>query len=510
MINTDIVDIAIKEIGYKETGDNGTKYGAWIGMNGAKWCHLFVSWCSNQAGISTSIVPRTASTSEGMEWFRKRGIFKKVGAYTPVRGDIIYFKSAGASHVGIVEYTKDGEVHTIEGNTSDKVARRSYSLSYKTITGYGKPQYSGSSVPTGGSGETTQKRDTTEELKLLKKLLEKKKPEPPVKMEVEAIKSIPDVKVSLIIQNGKKTFEIPVLEDMQLKLERCGMPGVLTFKVIVDKDYSIQEGNSVLLMVDNKKIFYGFVFVREKTKDNTMSITAYDQLRYLKNKDLIIYANKSATELIKTIATKFNLKCGNIAETAYKMTKVECDATLFDIIQSALDETFIFKSQLYVFYDEVGKLTLKNVGSLKVNTCVVDEETGENYTYRTSIDDDTFNQVKLVYKDENNLYKTFVVKDSKNINNWGLLQYMETIDAEEIGKLKAEVLLKCYNRKTRNLTIDNAFGNTTVKGGSLIPVFLNLGDVKVQNYMLVEKVVHKFNNRQHSMDLTLSGGDFVV
>lgn len=47
----DIVDVAIGELGYKEQGNNRTKYGAWYGMNGAAWCHMFVSWCAYKAGV---------------------------------------------------------------------------------------------------------------------------------------------------------------------------------------------------------------------------------------------------------------------------------------------------------------------------------------------------------------------------------------------------------------------------------------------------------------------------
>ena len=46
-----------------------------------------------------------------------------------------------ADHVGIVEKCENGIVYTIEGNTSDRVARRSYSLSSSTIVGYGVPAY---------------------------------------------------------------------------------------------------------------------------------------------------------------------------------------------------------------------------------------------------------------------------------------------------------------------------------------------------------------------------------
>ena len=41
----DIVDVAIGELGYKEQGNNRTKYGAWYGMNGAAWCCMVPYVC---------------------------------------------------------------------------------------------------------------------------------------------------------------------------------------------------------------------------------------------------------------------------------------------------------------------------------------------------------------------------------------------------------------------------------------------------------------------------------
>ena len=60
------------------------------------------------------------------------------------------------------------------------------------------------------------------------------------------------------------------------------------------------------------------------------------------------------------------------------MSMVEDNATLFDIIQDALDNTVMQKGTLYVLYDKVGKLTLSKVSSLKVNACLIDQETGED------------------------------------------------------------------------------------------------------------------------------------
>ncbi len=54
----------------------------------------------------------------------------KIQIFTPV---------LESTHTGIVEKVENGTVYTIEGNTSDQVARRSYSLSDGSILGYGPP-----------------------------------------------------------------------------------------------------------------------------------------------------------------------------------------------------------------------------------------------------------------------------------------------------------------------------------------------------------------------------------
>jgi hypothetical protein len=46
-----------------------------------------------------------------------------------------------SDHVGIVERADGTTVYTIEGNTSDSVARRSYALDSVKIMGYGVPIY---------------------------------------------------------------------------------------------------------------------------------------------------------------------------------------------------------------------------------------------------------------------------------------------------------------------------------------------------------------------------------
>jgi hypothetical protein len=317
--------------------------------------------------------------------------------------------------------------------------------------------------------------------------------------------------VELLIQNGSKVY-IPVVEEgITWQTERKGSPGELKFNVLKDAAINFTEGNAVRMKVDGKNVFYGFIFSKKRDKEGIISVTAYDQLRYFKNKDTYVYTNKTAGEFIKMLASDFQMQTGTLEDTGYKIpSRVEENSTLFDMVQNALDMTLNNKKQMYVMFDDFGKIALKNISSMIVNL-LIDEETGENFTYTSSIDTNTFNKVKLTYENEDTGKRdVYIAQDSNNINAWGVLQYFDTLQKGENGKAKADALLALYNKKTRNLSISKALGDTRVRAGCMVVVQLNLGDVKVKNLMLVEKCKHTFNESEHFMDLTLRGGEFVA
>ncbi|CVI67957.1 hypothetical protein BN3660_01048 [Eubacteriaceae bacterium CHKCI004] len=151
-----IVVVAMGEIGYHEGAGNETKYGEYTGTNGMSWCHAFVSWCANECGfVDMGIFPKTASCEIGRQWFIGHQQYQASdGTYEPKPGDIIYFdygQEGVSHHVGIVEYTENGVVHTIEGNKNDQVMRAHYNLNYVGIMGYGKPAYPDTGVENYGT-----------------------------------------------------------------------------------------------------------------------------------------------------------------------------------------------------------------------------------------------------------------------------------------------------------------------------------------------------------------------
>ena len=318
-------------------------------------------------------------------------------------------------------------------------------------------------------------------------------------------------KIDLRIRNGDIVYQPVIVNEVKWTTERTGTPGKLTFDVVKDGIINFQEGNEVSLYVDDKPIFFGFVFQKKRDKGERISVTAYDQLRYLKNKDVYMFEGKSATEFIQMIATDFKLNCGFICDTGYVIPQAIYDnETLFDMIQKALDETLTNTKRIFVLYDDFGKLTLKNINDMKLNYVICDSN-AENYDYTTSIDGDTYNQIKLSYDNKDTgKRENYIEKSSENINNWGVLQYFEKANSNIGLQEKAKSLLQLYNKKTRVLSLKNILGHTDVLAGSGVAVGLNLGDVIVNQYFLCESVTHTFKSDIHLMDIKLKGSDFIV
>ena len=136
---------AIVQVALTQEGNGGDTYWSWYGFaQREEWCACFVSWCADQCGyIEAGVIPKFSLCSAGMEWFESRGQFMD-GSYVPSSGDLVFFdwgNDGSVDHVGIVESVVDGTVYTVEGNSGDKVARRSYPIGYGQIVGYGVPAY---------------------------------------------------------------------------------------------------------------------------------------------------------------------------------------------------------------------------------------------------------------------------------------------------------------------------------------------------------------------------------
>lgn len=317
--------------------------------------------------------------------------------------------------------------------------------------------------------------------------------------------------LKLTIQ-GSKLYEPIVLGGVQWETAQKGEPGKLTFTVVKDDVVSFNEGAKVTFSVDDKEIFVGYVFTKTRNKDHHIQVVAYDQLRYFKNQDVVVYKNKTASEVVAMLAADYRLTVGALDDTKHKIKqRVEDGQTLFDIVENALKITQDSTNKVFVLYDDAGKIALKDIQSMKLQT-VIDDETAEDFDYTSSIDGETYNYIKLVREssEDGKRMISVDVKDDKNIAQWGRLQYFEKISDNINLKAHAEKLLKQYNHKTRTLRIQGALGDPSVRAGCMLPVMLNLGDIIHNSYLICQRVVHTWEQGHHSMDIEMTGGDRFV
>ncbi len=189
---TDVLAIALSQTGYQE-GDSSSQmsgtvagssnytefcynmgdWGSGYGGSGYPWCATFVTWalyqarvsnatgydawCRNNSGDSDYIYCEVSCT----QWLNQLKKFDRAnasayhgGSYIPQPGDLIFFSWSSSystvDHIGLVVYSDGTNVYTIEGNTSDAEGLedngggayfKSYPLSYKYISAYGKLPY---------------------------------------------------------------------------------------------------------------------------------------------------------------------------------------------------------------------------------------------------------------------------------------------------------------------------------------------------------------------------------
>ena len=192
---TDLIAIALSQLGYQEGASNGSFSGQvsgranyvefsynlgdlGLGYGGTDypWCASFVTWClyqshcTNQATYKDlgrfhngdyKYIWKEISCSQWVRQLKGAGYYRysayQGGSYTPKSGDLVFFQnSGGVAHIGICLYTSGGRIYTVEGNTSDSaglepngggVYFKNYSLSTSYINGYGVlPYVSKSSV----------------------------------------------------------------------------------------------------------------------------------------------------------------------------------------------------------------------------------------------------------------------------------------------------------------------------------------------------------------------------
>lgn len=316
------------------------------------------------------------------------------------------------------------------------------------------------------------------------------------------------MKVELLIVNKRsgKIWDVAnCTQTASWTTNRTGSPGTFKFTLNKAGDVDFLEGDVVRFSVDGQLQFYGWVFTKSKDRWGVIEVTCYDRLRYLKASASYAFYDQKAGDIIKQIAEDFQLTTGNLADTGFAIPSlIEQEQPCLDIIEGAIQQTLLNTGKIFVFYDDGNGLSLTEAGDMISPVVIGEKSLLTDYTYQTDIDSQTYNSVKLARPNEQTgRADVYIAEDSANIGQWGLLQLYQSVDGDMNDaqiKAQAETTLAYYNRRMRTLKI-SSLGVLGLRAGQMVLMKIpDLGDIHLDQYVLLEKVTHTWENDVHTME----------
>lgn len=296
----------------------------------------------------------------------------------------------------------------------------------------------------------------------------------------------------------------PIVEKVTYTTNRKLSASELNFTYIQKAPVNMTEGAKIQFYVNGRGIFEGYVFTIEQDRQGMVEVTAYDQLRYLKTNESYAFIGKTLGEIIQQIATDMQLQTGTLENTGYVIPMLtKEDTQCLDIIDYALGLTQYNTGKTYSLFDDFGKISLREAGSMLSAEIIGNRSLLTDYTFKSDIDSDTYNQIKLVRPNkETGQGDVYIFNDSSTISKWGLLQKYEKVD-ENLNEAQiseqGNIMMAYYDRVLKDVSVD-CIGIPGLRAGGMVTLKIrDIPELRSGYRLLLDKVKHKFSNGEHTM-----------
>jgi hypothetical protein len=246
---------------------------------------------------------------------------------------------------------------------------------------------------------------------------------------------------------------------------------------------------------DDKELFRGFVYEREKSSDNSIDFLCYDYCAKLNDIKLSYnIKNETASSIYNRFLTDYNLNKGDILATSSKISKVFLGVSAYEMIMTAYTEEYKNTNKKYMLYSKGDKFYSKEKGNVVLELSF---EEGKNIL-SSSFKESVSNMVNTVLIVDDNGNKVSEVKDDDLLKTYGLFQevYKKQDNKDYVSEAKA--MLNGVEQ-TCNLS---GFGDVTCITGE--GVYIKDNHTGLVGLFYIDSDTHNFKGGDYTIDLQLN------
>lgn len=285
----------------------------------------------------------------------------------------------------------------------------------------------------------------------------------------------------------------------------------LSFEYPIEKFSGFTNGSTVIFIYDNTNIFYGWLFKSTQNKKMIKCI-CYDQLRYLKASNSLMRQIQTLDSFVNDVCAQIGdrIRLGKLDKTEVNLGKYLFDnKTHLDMIYQSIKDNLLLNGYMYCLRDNFGAIELRDVYDLRLPLVIGDGSLATDFEYTNSIDDDTYNYIKVAKDDESKgVRDVYVAQNEPSIQAFGKLMLYDKVDADlndQQLKARAERLLNLKNKETETLSVE-CIGDLRVMAGNGVKIEIKQANLNL--WALVESATHEFTKENHIMKLNLMFGRY--